>query len=155
MATSAVPNVIDALLEILSEAPALTGVQIVDGPPVDDQAVADQLCIGYQPGEGEAASMAQDFAYAGARQRNEDGAVVCWIDCWSGDKEIRPTRLRAFELLAVVEDALRASDSNREAPTLSGAVQWSQVKAGSLRQAITDQGARAGLAFTVTYFARI
>ncbi|MFD3532040.1 hypothetical protein [Streptomyces sp. NPDC058664] len=155
MATSAVPAAIDALLEILRAAPALSGVQIVDGPPVDDQSDADQLCIGYQPGEGESASMLQDFAYIGARRRDENGVIPCWIDCWSGDSDIRPRRQRAFELLAVVEDALRASDAFPEAPTLNGVVQWSQVAGASLRQNNTDQGTRAGVGFTVTYFARI
>lgn len=155
MATSAVPAAIDALLEILRAAPALAGVQIVDGPPVDDQAVPDQLCVGYQPDEGESAAMSQDFAYAGARRRDEDGAISCWLEAWSGDKEMRPRRLRAFELLAVVEDVLRASDSSREAPTLNGTVQWSQLAAGSLRQGFTDGGARVGIGFSVTFFARI
>ncbi|WP_328941521.1 hypothetical protein OG259_07560 [Streptomyces sp. NBC_00250] len=155
MATSVVPAAIDALLEILRAAPALTGVQIVDGPPVDDQSVADQVCIGYQPGEGEGASMLQDFAYIGARQREENGVISCWIDCWTGDADIRPRRQRGFELLAVVEDALRASEAAPEAPTLNGVVQWAQVAGASLRQANTDQGARAGVGFTVTYLARI
>ncbi|MBP2583396.1 hypothetical protein J3A78_003874 [Streptomyces sp. PvR006] len=155
MATSAVPAAIDALLEILRAAPALAEVQIVDGPPVDDQAVPDQLCIGWQPGDSESATMLQEFAYAGARSRNEEGVITCWIDCWSGDIDIRPRRLRAFEVLAVVEDALRASDTAREAPTLNGTVQWSQLAAGSLRQVSSDQGARAALGFTVTYLARL
>ncbi|MFE0699120.1 hypothetical protein [Streptomyces sp. NPDC058872] len=155
MATSAMPEAIDALLAILGAAPELADVQIVDGPPVNDQSVADQLCVGYQPGDGESASMVQEFAYAGARRRNEDGVIDCWIDCWSGDVEIQPRRQRAFELLAVVEDALRASGAAPDAPTLGGVVQWSHLTAGSLRQAITDQGARAGIGFTVSYFARI
>ena len=155
MATSAVPAAIDALLAILRAAPELAGVQIVDGPPVDDQSDADQLFVGYQPGEGEGASMVQDFAYAGARRREENGVINCWIDCWSGDADIRPRRQRAFELLAVVEDALRATDIVPEAPTLGGTVQWSQLAGGSLRQVQTDQGTRAGIGFTVTYLARI
>ncbi|MFD3333516.1 hypothetical protein ACFWV1_12850 [Streptomyces sp. NPDC058700] len=155
MAPSAVPAAIDALLEILRAAPALADVQIVDGPPVDDQSVPDQLFVGWQPGEGESASLLQDFAYAGARQRDENGVINCWIDCWTGDIDIRPRRQRAFALLAVVEEALRASDAAREAPTLNGTVQWSQLAAGALRQSSTEQGARAGLGFTVSYFARI
>jgi hypothetical protein len=155
MATSAVPDAIDALLAILRAAPALAQVQIVDGPPVDDQSGADQLCIGYQPGEGESASMLQEFTYAGARRREENGVINCWIDSWTGDSDIRPRRQRAFALLAVVEDALRGSQTAPEAPTLNGVVQWSQVAGGSLVQVNTDQGVRAGVAFTVTYLARI
>lgn len=155
MATSAVPAAIDALLEILRAAPELEGVEVIDGPPVDDQSEADQLCVGYQPGEGESASMVQDFAYAGARRRDEQGVINCWIDTWSGDDEVQPRRQRAFALLAVVEDVLRASDTAREAPTLGGVVQWSQLAAGSLNQVLTDQGMRVGIAFTVTFFARI
>ncbi|MEU2075421.1 hypothetical protein [Streptomyces sp. NPDC013489] len=155
MPSSAAPDAIDALFQILQAAPELAGVQIIDGPPIEDQSVDDQLIIGWQPGEGEAAQLQQDFAYAGARQRNEDGSIACWIDCWSGDTAIRPRRRRAFEILAVVEGVLRASDTARDAPTLGGVVQWSQAAAGTLRQAASDQGARASVGFTVTYFARI
>ncbi|MFI8254081.1 hypothetical protein [Streptomyces filamentosus] len=155
MATSAVPFAIDALLEILRAAPALAGVQVIDGPPTEDQSVSDQLFVGWQPGDSEGASLMQDFAYAGARRRNETAVINCWIDVWSGDSSIRPRRLRAFELLAVVEDALRATDIAPEAPTLGGTVQWSQLSAGALQQSLSDQGSRAGLGFSVSFTARI
>ncbi|MFD7978891.1 hypothetical protein [Streptomyces sp. NPDC059071] len=155
MATSVAADVIDALLEILRAAPELSDVQIIDGPPIEDQSVPDQLIVGWQPGEGEAATLLQEFAYAGARRRNEEGIVSCWIDCWTGDTDMQLRRRRAFDLLALVENALRASDTSPESPTLGGVVQWSQVAAGTLRQAVTDQGARASVGFTVTYFARI
>lgn len=155
MATSVAADVIDALLEILRAAPELADVQIIDGPPIDDQSAPDQLIIGWQPGEGEAATLLQDFAYAGARRRNEEGVVPCWIDCWTGDTDMQVRRRRAFDLLAVVEDVIRASDANPESPTLGGVVLWSQFAAGSLRQAATEQGARASVGFTVSYFARI
>ena len=57
--------------------------------------------------------------------------------------------------LAEVEQELRATGPNPEAPTLNGAVMWAHLTRASLRQYFTDQGTRAALAFTVTCHARI
>lgn len=150
MATSAVPSAIDALLEILRAVPALSEVQVIDGPPVGDMSDQDLVAVGWAPEGDLAAETAQDFAYAGARRRDEDFTISGWIDSWSGDSDVRVCRLRVFELLAVVEASLRATDSAPEAPTLNGAVQWAHLTRGVLHQSNTDQGVRAGLGFTVT-----
>jgi hypothetical protein len=156
MATSAVPAAIDALLAILRAAPALAGVDIVDGPPTGDMSAEDIVAVGWQPdGEEAAASLVQEFAYAGARRRDEEFVISCWLESWTGDTDVRARRVRAFELLAVVEDAVRASDAAPEAPTLGGAVLWAHLTAGTLRQSSTDQGVRVGVAFSVACRARI
>ncbi|MEU2181233.1 hypothetical protein [Streptomyces thermolilacinus] len=155
MATSAVPAAIDALLAILRAAPALAGVDIIDGPPTGDMSAADLVAVGWQPDDGEAAVLAQEFAYAGARRRDEEFVISCWLESWTGDNDVAARRVRAFELLAVVEDALRASDAAPEAPTLGGTVLWAHLTAGTLRQVNTDQGVKAGLAFSVACRARI
>lgn len=155
MATSAVPAAIDALLAILRAAPALAGVEVIDGPPTGDMSAADLVAVGWQPDDGEAATLAQNFAYAGARRRDEEFVISCWLESWTGDSDVAARRTRAFELLAVVEDALRASDVAPEAPTLGGTVLWAQLSAGSLRQSFTDQGVKAGIAWSVACRARI
>lgn len=155
MATSRVPAAIDALLAILRADVGLSGVQVLDGPPVGDMADQDYVAVGWQPDSDEAVQIVQTFAYAGARARDEEFAILCWLDTWTGDSDVRARRLRAFELLAVVENAIRASGANPEAPTLSNSVLWSQFTAGVLKQANTDQGVRAGIAFTVSCRARI
>lgn len=150
MATSAVPGAIDALLTILRVQPALSEVEVIDGPPVGDMSDQDLIAVGWSPDGDTAAETVQDFAYAGARRRDEDFTIAGWIDSWSGDSDVRVCRNRAFELLAVLEDSLRATDIAPEAPTLNGTVQWAHLTRGVLQQSNTDQGVRAGLAFTVT-----
>jgi hypothetical protein len=155
MATSTVPAAVDALLAILRAAPALSGVTVLDGPPVEDMSAADLVAVGWQPDSEEAVQLDQDFNAAGARTRDEDFSILCWAESWTGDRSMSARRTRAFELIAVVEQAIRASDANPEAPTLSGTVLWAHLTSGTLRQTSTDQGVRAGVGFAVTCRARI
>lgn len=155
MATSAVPAAVDALLAILRAAPALAGVRVVDGPPGVNFTEKDRVYVGWAEGADQAAEIQQSFANAGARRRNEDAVISCYAESRGGDKDMRLRRNRVFELLATVENALRGTDAAPEAPTLNGAVLWSEVTTGSLVQAQTENGAYAGLGFTVAYRARI
>ncbi|MCX4786465.1 hypothetical protein OG369_09805 [Streptomyces sp. NBC_01221] len=155
MATSAVPAAVDALLAILRAAPALAEVRIVDGPPSVNLTERQRIYVGWSPGAEQAVDTAQDFAYAGARSRNEDFSIACYVETRAGDKDMVLRRVKAFELLAAVEDALRATNDAPTAPTLSGTVLWAHLTAGSLVQEQTDGGALAGLSFTVTCRARI
>ncbi|MFF5001702.1 hypothetical protein ACFY3G_02645 [Streptomyces phaeochromogenes] len=154
MNTSAVPAAINGLIAILSTPPIPDAV-VVDGPPTDDVSTEDVIAVGWQPEGDQAAELQQAFSSAGARDRNEDFLITGWIDVWSGDADFATTRARVFELLGVVEQRLRATGLNPEAPTLGGAVQWAHLTSGSLRQSHTDQGARVALGFTVTCHARI
>lgn len=156
MATSAVPAAIDALLAIFRAAPALAEVRVIDGPPLQDMSGSDFLAVGWSlaADTATAAEAVQDFASAGARTRDENFGVTCWLESWTGDQDIGPRRRRAYELLAVVEDVLRASGAQPEAPTLNGTVQWAHLTSHTLQQ-YTDGGVRAGIAFTITCRARI
>ncbi|MFJ3663157.1 hypothetical protein ACIPPM_22130 [Streptomyces sp. NPDC090119] len=155
MASSAVPGAMAALLQILTDTDSLTGVDVIDGPPVDDIATRDFLAVGWSGGEDEAVTIVQDFNAAGARTRDEDFTIACVLDVWSGDDTVAVVRARAFALLAVVETALRASDPNPEASTLNSTVLWAHLTRASLRQYFTDQGVRAALGFAVSCHARI
>lgn len=155
MATSAAPGAITALLAILAADAGLAGVQVIDGPPAVDMSASEFVAVGWQPDADEAVQITQTFAYAGARTRDEEFTIFCWLETWTGDSDVSARRVRAFQLLGVIETAIRASGSNPEAPTLNGAVLWSEFTAGSLRQAYTDQGMKAGIAFTVSCRARI
>lgn len=156
MATSAVPAAITALLAILRARPELqTGVQIIDGPPTGDISQDDLIVVGWSFDGDQAAETVQNFNAAGARTRDEDFAITGVIDTWSGDDSFTTVRSRVFELLGVLESAIRASGSNPDAPNLNGAVLWAHLTRGVLRQTYTDQGVRADLAFTVTCHARI
>jgi hypothetical protein len=155
VATSAVPGAIAALLAILRAAPELANVLVSDGPPTQDLADDDFIAVGWSDEGNQAVHMAQEFNAAGARTRNEDFEISGWIDCWRGDHDFSTVRERAFALLAVIENAIRASGPNPTAPTLNGAVQWAHLTGGVLRQSFTDQGTRAALTFSVTCHARI
>ncbi|MEV3946976.1 hypothetical protein AB0K57_04840 [Streptomyces halstedii] len=156
MATSAAPAAINGLLTVLTAAPALTDVRVIDGPPPSSTfSEPDRLYIGWAPGAEQAAEISQAFASAGARLRDEDGTISCYLETRAGDEDMALCRARVFELLAGVEAALRATDGAPTAPTLGGAVLWSELTTGSLIQENGPDGALAGLVFTVAYRARI
>ncbi|MFB6696377.1 hypothetical protein [Streptomyces rubiginosohelvolus] len=156
MATSAVPAAITALLGLLVPAPALAKVRVIDGPPPSTNfSEPDRLYVGWSPGAEVAAEIQQEFAVAGARRRNEDATISNYLETRDGGGDMAWCRNRVFELLAVVEIVLRATDAAPAAPTLGGAVLWSELTAGSLVQEQGPDGAYAGLAFTVAYRARI
>ncbi|MGP3684153.1 hypothetical protein ACTVZO_05465 [Streptomyces sp. IBSNAI002] len=154
MATSAVPAAVDALAEILRAAPGLHSVRVFDGPPTNNLPTGDLLFVCYQPGADSAVSMTQQFNSAGARTRDEDFDIGCYLESRSGGADMGVQRRQAFALLAEVENALRATDAEPEAPTLRGTVLWAHLVAADLFQTQSD-GALAGLSFTVRCRARI
>lgn len=156
MATSAAHAAINALVVRFETANDLALVRVIDGPPPSTNfSEPDRLYVGWAPGAEQAAELQQRFAGAGARQRDEDGAVSCYLETRAGDEDMALCRARVFELLAIVEDELRATDANPTAPTLGGAVLWSELTAGGLIQENGPDGALAGLVVTVAYRARI
>jgi hypothetical protein len=155
VATSRAGAAIDALLAILRAAPALADVAVIDGPAATNYTTRRRLYIGWAPGADQAVDIEQDFAYAGARRRDEAFTISGYAEAWAGDKDMALRRAAAFELLAQVEDALRATDAAPEAPTLNGTVLWAHLTAGGLTQEQTDSGALAALTFTVSCQARI
>lgn len=154
MMTSRVPAAIDALIAILSAAPTLEGVRIVDGPSAVNFTERQRIYVGWQPSEEPAVSLTQEFAYVGGRRRNEDFTIACYAESRSGDKAMVLQRNRVFELVAAVEVALRSTEAAPDAPTLNNTVQWAHLTTGDLTYAAGD-GALAGVAFTVTCRARI
>lgn len=155
MATSAVPAAVDALLTILRAAPGLAEVRIIDGPPAVNFTELDRIYVGYSPSADQAVEVQQSFASAGARRRDEEAAIYGYVETRAGDEDMGLRRRKAFELLAAVEDALRATDAFPEAPTLNGTVLWSELTAGGLTQEQGSDGSLAGLAFTVRTRARL
>ncbi|WP_062207979.1 hypothetical protein [Streptomyces sp. NBRC 109706] len=158
MATSAVPDALGALVEILRAAPGLSGVVVHDGYPGADLEDPDVLVVGWSPENDTAVEMRQDFNAAGARTRDEDFDVLCWLQSWSGDGDagaLGERRARAFGLLAEVENALRATNEAPMAPTLNGTVLWAHLTAGQVQQTRGSDGATVSVAFRVSCRARI
>lgn len=154
MQTSRVPAAVDALLAILRAAPALADVRIIDGPEPTNLTERDMVFVGWQPGADAAVGLQQQFAYAGARGRDEEFEIACYAETRAGDKDMALRRTRVFELVGAVETALRATDAAPTAPTLNGTVLWAHLTTGNLQQG-QSEGSIAGLAFTVTCRARI
>lgn len=155
MATSRVPEAIDALLALCRAAPELAAATVSDGPPLTNLTAEQLLFIGWAPSADTAASITQNFASAGARRRDEDFSIACYAEARSGGTTMKTVRDQVFGLVATVETILRATDAAPDAPTLGGAVLWSHLTAGELTQPQTADGALAGLTFTVTCKARL
>lgn len=154
MATSAVPAAIEALLSIADA--ALTDADVHDGPPtrfVD----SDWVAIGYSPA-GDTFSAVDGWTQApaalGAMSREERFEVIGTLASTSGDPEMEPRRVRAFQMLAVLEQAVRDNSD------LNGTVRFAEVTAGSfLQERGTTEAGRsytsAGIDFRISVQVRI
>lgn len=154
MPTSAVPDAVDALVDILTAAAAAETVRVVDGPLVDVP-VGDWLAVGYQPDADTSVAEQQDFASAGARRRDSNFTIACYIETRSGSVNMRVRRRRAYAIAALVENALRATDTEPEAPTLRGSVLWAHLITGDLRQFQGPDTCTAGLTISIACHARL
>jgi hypothetical protein len=153
--TSRAPEAVAALLAILRAAPALSDVTIVDGPTATNFSGKRRLCVGWSPSGDGAVDIEQTFNSAGARTRDESFTIRCYAEARAGDTDMSLRRETVFDMVAVVEQALRATDVAPEAPTLNGTVLWAHLTTGNLAQEQTGDGALAGLSFTVSCRARI
>jgi len=153
MATSRVPDAVDALVSIVTGL-ALDGVRVVDGPEAVNATEKHRIHIGYAPSAESSVTLQQQWNAAGARTRDEEFAIACYAESRGGDTDMAFRRRKVFEMVAAVEQALRATNTAPEAPTLNGTVLWSELTAGDLFQSHAE-GAVAGLAFTVSCRARI
>lgn len=154
MATSRVPDVLDALVSLFAAAPALAGVKVLDGPVVTSAPLKDAVFVGYDgdPDDdgGLAVEFSQEWASIGQRARDEKFTVTCAVLSWRGSTTVRPVRERAFALLAAVEDALRdASDLGLPPPTVVA------FASGSLQQTQHETGMTCRIPFQVAVKTRI
>lgn len=114
MTTSRIPDVIDVLVTRLDAAPTLDGVKVIDGPIVTNDPLHEAVYIGYDgdpEGDGAAVEFTQVWASIGQRARGETFSVTCAVVVWKGSTKVRPVRLRAFEVLAAIQDVVRADPS--------------------------------------------
>lgn len=142
MATSTIPAAIDGLITVLSASTALTGVLILDGPP-GPNTPKDYVAVGYAE-DGGSVQGQQAPAGLGNLRRSETYDISCQLSSWKGGKDLPSVRARAFELLAAVEDAIRAG------ATLNGAVIFADITTIAFDQYQTEQGPVATIDFAVT-----
>lgn len=151
--TSRAPAVIDALVDFFEAAPALADAKIVDGPPVTSASLKNAVYVGYdgdEAGEGQAADVSQTWASIGQKARNETITVTCAVVVWRGNTKVRPVRVLAYDLLAAVEESLRADPSLGLPPPTVAA--WAS---GQLYQSQRDTGIECRIPFQVSVQTRI
>jgi len=153
MLTSRVPDAVDALLVIVRGL-ALDDVRIVDGPESVNATERHRIHIGWAPNAESSVTLQQEWNAAGARTRDEQFTIPCYAESRGGDTDMAFRRRKVFEMAAAVEQALRATNENPEAPTLNGTVLWAELTTGDLLQSHAE-GTVAGLMFTVACRARI
>lgn len=157
MATSVVPDVIDALVSKATTALAESAVYVSDGYAVTADP-GDFLMIGVEePTISTAAfsaSSEQSAATMGTgRPRDEEGTVTCAAYSWNGDGVQKTARDAAYSYMAAVEGFLRTT------PGL-GITGYSLVVAemGTTQRLSQNQntdGADALLIFNVRFRARL
>jgi hypothetical protein len=153
VSTSRAPAAIDALAALFAAAPGLSGVEVVDGPTVTGDPLHEALFVGYDgdpDGAGEAVTFEQTWAGLGAKAKDETFAITCAVVAWGGDTAVREIRLRAFALLAEVENILRADPSVGLPPPTVVA-----MASGSLVQAQRQSGMECRIPFQIAVQTRI
>lgn len=153
MATSRVPDLIDALVAALDASADLSTVKVVDGPLVTDSAAQEWVFVGYDgddQGDFTTATTQQAWAGIGAKKKNEDITLTCAVLVQRGSTDVRSCRVRTFEIFAAVEDVLRADPSlGFPAPTICA------VAENTFHTEQTSSGVQGRIPFTVTCTTRI
>jgi hypothetical protein len=140
-----VPEIIDRLVALGAEDPALSGVRVSDGPEVTETSARDWLVVGFDgdpSGDFQAAQTVGGWAGLGTRTEEEFQITVAAI-AQRGDTSVRAARARVYEIGARVEAWLR------EDPTIGLPSLEALIGASRLVQAQTDQGVQVVLLLTV------
>lgn len=139
---SAVPEVVDGLVALLRAHPGLSGVQVLDGPPVEE-VQQDALVVAYTPVGADAAD--SSIEVAGMSGDAETVRIRGLATAWRGDEQnISAVRARSYELVGEVRAALK-NDLR-----IGGAAARGRVTSTTYMPEQTTRGAIADVAFTVT-----
>lgn len=156
MATSVVPDLIDALLALArSDAVAIVpNSNVFDGVGVT-QDPGNFLMVGVEDPDMEVAFAAEARqAWSGVgtgAPRDEEGDITCVAVAWNGDGDAKAARDAAYAIAAALEDALRDNPSLGVSSLL-----WTGFGSSSqLSQAQGTGGASSILIFRIHFRARI
>lgn len=148
MAVTRVDAVIDALVTALQADSTLTGVTVLDGPPVTGDPLFECITVGFSWDEEDdrAAEVQQQYHELGsAARRDETLDIFCAVRVVNGNSSVSTARARAVVLLGAVESVLRATPALGLTDLIRTEVSFADV-----RQTQTAEGAGALLRFTVT-----
>jgi hypothetical protein len=142
---STVPDAITSLVTLLRAAPALSGVNVVDGNPGGSLPDLEVLTVGWNgdPDDTTATTGSQRRESMSVQRDREFYEIQCSVAVLNGSADMTSARIRAYELLAAV-GALLASDK-----TLGGAVMTAGLGDVALGQQQNQRGAVARVLFTV------
>jgi len=146
--TSAMFAAVDALIDLLESDPELSEVDVLDGPPLDWDAMTPAegqrgdgsawLVIGAQPDGDRAVEGGQEWGATGtgmSHSRDERFAILCTAVAYNGGQDTKATRDVTKALTARVETLLR------EDPTIGETVLYSEFGGiTELNQARSSKG---------------
>lgn len=140
---TAIPAAIDALIARLAATQELRGVQIIDGPPIED-VQQDVIAIGLSPDTLDISTQATVTDLAGLNDE-ETFEILGFTRSWSGDGDLGPRRAKAFELLDGVQTAIKSD------LTLGGVVGRARLS----RAVYVPIRAAEGVIVTVPFFIEV
>jgi hypothetical protein len=145
--SSRLDDVMTALAALFAGLPALAGVVVSDGPPLDGMGSPDFVLVGDDglPDSTAEITVEQEWADLACTRRHETGEVICSALSQTGDTDMQARRDRAFALFAACEAAVLADQ------TLGGVVLSSQLARAGARQFQNSAGAAVVVPFVVTY----
>ncbi len=156
MATSALWDLLDALVATFRTDPTLTAanVAVFDGPPITDLSAGNLLFVGAAPNDADDSApdavASQQWGELGARAKYEDLQLRCELWVVSGSVDMPARRQAAKTLLDAVENALRADF------TLGvGHLLWIHLAGLEVRQMQTQGGSSVAATFTLAARARL
>ena len=151
MTSSRWPAAVAALVATLRAAPALAGVDVLDGPPTGEPSGRDVVCIGHVLDDADDTSGSANWTpYTTGGVISEDSEIRCAVQSVSGATDLAIARGRAFALLDAVHAALRADWTLGDPSIVTG-----DLAVGAVRQAQTELGSGCRVEFTVTIHALI
>jgi hypothetical protein len=158
--TSRVPAVIDYLVTAFQASPLLGGaspaVAVYDGPAATAAPDQAQLWVGLDDPDSAAATTAagsvQAWGGLGHMAKNEQIAIHCVAQAWSGGDDVRTARQNVYAVMAAVEQVILADASLGGTVTAPGNA---SVSAAQLLQITGTPGAGARITFEITAQARI
>jgi hypothetical protein len=132
--TTSYPAVTDALLARITAAPALAGVQILDGQPTRNITLdPDVIVVGFST-DRPAMEITQSRQNLSATRDREEYDLVCLVSSWRGDPGIKAVRDRCAEMVDAVNGVLIADRR------LGGACLQAQMSVANFAPVQTDTG---------------